>query len=221
MLADEQRRRIYDFVRRAGGPVTRDQVAEAVGISRKLAAFHLDKLAAGGLLETSFPRPAGLRRVGRSPKAYRPAGTDVRVSIPPRDHALLAGILLDTVRGPGSPGGAEAAKRIAASRGRELGEAERTAARPGRLGAERALTIASGSLERCGFEPARRGPGLLQLRNCPFHPLAEQARDLVCGINQAFLAGFLEGLGAASARAVLDPGPDRCCVELRSAGLAG
>ncbi|MBO0788607.1 MAG: winged helix-turn-helix transcriptional regulator, partial [Actinobacteria bacterium] len=67
MLADEQRRRIYDFVRRAGAPVTRDQVAGAVGISRKLAAFHLDKLAAAGLLETSFPRPAGLRRVGRSP----------------------------------------------------------------------------------------------------------------------------------------------------------
>lgn len=217
LLADDQRRRIYACIRDASAPVTRDQVAAAVGISRKLAAFHLDKLAAAGLLETSFPRPAGLRRVGRAPKAYQPAGTDLRVSIPPRDHALLAGILLDAVRSPASPGAPAAALRIAASRGRKLGEAERAAARPGRLSAERALTLASGFLERCGFEPARSGPDLLRLRNCPFHPLAAGARDLVCAINQAFLAGFLEGLGAGAARAVLAPGPDRCCVELRSA----
>ena len=44
------------------------------------------------------------------------------------------------------------------------------------------------------------------------------ARDLVCGINHAFLTGFLDGLGAASATAVLNPAPGHCCVELRAAG---
>jgi predicted ArsR family transcriptional regulator len=212
---------VHAFIRRADGPVTRDQVAAAVGISRKLAAFHLDKLAEVGLLRTSFARPGGLRRVGRAPKAYEPAGTDVRVSIPPREHAVLASILLDAVLGTGRAGAWQAALRVARQRGRELGRAERAAARPGRLGTERALTLADGFLERSGFEPVRAGPTLTLLRNCPFHPLAAQARELVCGINQAFLGGFLEGFGADSVTAVLNPSPPNCCVELRAASAAG
>ena len=61
---------------------------------------------------------------------------------------------------------------------------------------------------------------MVRLRNCPFHLLTDQARELVCGINQAFLAGFLDRLGAVSATAVLDPSPGRCYVELRAAGAA-
>ena len=84
VLTDDLRRRMYAFIRRADGPVTRDEVAAEIGISRKLAAFHLDKLAAAGLLRTSFARPGGLRRAGRTPKRYEPADVDVQVSIPPR-----------------------------------------------------------------------------------------------------------------------------------------
>jgi predicted ArsR family transcriptional regulator len=217
VLADDLRRRMYAFIRRADEPVTRDQVAAEVGISRKLAAFHLDKLAAAGLLQTSFGRPGGLRRAGRSPKRYQPADVDVQVSIPPREHTLLAGILVSAmVTAPGD-GASQAAVRAAEQRGRELGQAERAASRPGRLGTERALTLASGFLDASGFEPVRAAPAMVLLRNCPFHPFADQARDLVCGINHAFLSGFLDGLGAASVAAVLSPRPGHCCVELRAA----
>ena len=85
------------------------------------------------------------------------------------------------------------------------------------LGAERALTVASGFLERSGFEPVRAAPTKVLLRNCPFQPMAAQAPELVCGINKAFLTGFLDGLGAVSATAVLNPGAGHCCVELRAA----
>ena len=86
--------------------------------------------------------------------------------------------------------------------------------RPGRLSTERALTLASEILEGGGFEPARELPTLLQLRNCPFHPLAAKAPDLVCGINHAYIAGLIDGLGAATIEAVLAPAPGSCCVEL-------
>jgi predicted ArsR family transcriptional regulator len=218
VLSDDLRRRMYAFIRRADGPVTRDEVAGEVGISRKLAAFHLDKLAAAGLLRTSFARPGGLRRAGRTPKRYEPAEVDVQVSIPPREHALLAGILVNAMNSTADDTAAQAAFRAASERGRALGQAERTAARPGRLGAERALTVASGFLERSGFEPVRAAPTKVLLHNCPFHPLAAQAPELVCGINQAFLSGFLDGLGAVSATAVLNPAAGHCCVELRAAG---
>src|SRR5215470_19556970 len=140
VLADDLRRRMYEFIRRADGPVTRDEAAAAVGISRKLAAFHLDKLVDAGLLEAGFARPAGLRRAGRASKVYAPADVDVQVSIPPRDHAVLADILVGAVTA--AEDARRAALRVADERGHELGSAERARLRPGRLGAERARTLA-------------------------------------------------------------------------------
>ncbi|HEY1323717.1 MAG TPA: transcriptional regulator [Streptosporangiaceae bacterium] len=217
-LADDLRHSMYAYIRRAGHPVTRDEAATAVGISRKLAAFHLDKLVDAGLLETSYGRPGGLRRVGRAPKVYQPAELDVQVSIPPRDPELLAEILLEAILAENGPGAREAALRAAAERGRQLGMAERDRARPGRLGPERALTLTGAFLERSGYEPARAAPDLLLLRNCPFQPLAGRAPEFVCGINHALLDGFLEGLRAPSAVAAnLRPRPGACCVELCAA----
>src|SRR3954469_23443868 len=84
-LADESRRRMYAFIRAARRPVTREEAAASVGISRKLAAFHLDKLVEVGLLHYRFGG-GGPARVGRRPKVYEPADTDIQVSIPARRH---------------------------------------------------------------------------------------------------------------------------------------
>ena len=37
---------------------------------------------------------------------------------------------------------------------------------------------------------------MIRLRNCPFHQLAEQHRDVVCGMNLALIEGLVAGLGA-------------------------
>ncbi len=217
VLSDDLRRRMYAFIRRAGHPVTRDEAAASVGISRKLAAFHLDKLVAAGLLTADYANLTGLRRVGRVPKVYEPAVLDVQLSIPQREHGLLAGILLEAVLRSGDHADARhTALDAATQQGRLLGEAEGSSVR-GRLGAERALTVAEQVLERHGFEPVRCGATLLRLGNCPFHPYAARATDLVCGINHAFLTGFLEGLGASRVQAVLVPRPGACCVEIGAA----
>ena len=226
VLDDELRRGMYHFIRAARRPVTRDEAAAAVGISRKLAAFHLDKLVDAGVLKADYQPVTGIRRVGRAPKVYQPVDADIRISIPRRHHDLLADILLAAVLAddaPGSDGVGEretaggAALRVAAERGRGIGRAEHERTRPGRLGVERALTLAVALLTRHGFEPVREAPGCVRLYSCPFHPLATTARELVCGINHRFLAGVLDGLGAASSvSAVLDPRTGPCCVELRA-----
>ncbi|MFD8492324.1 helix-turn-helix transcriptional regulator [Amycolatopsis sp. NPDC059657] len=204
---------MYAFIRQARRPVTRDEAAASVGISRKLAAFHLDKLVEAGVLRSGYEH-AG--KVGRAPKVYRPSGVDIRISIPPRQHDVLADILLDAVLTEREGETArDAALRCAYARGSALGEAERERLRTGRLGAERALTVAAGILQRAGFEPAREAPTCVRLRNCPFHPMAAKAPGLVCGINQAFLSGLLGAL-EAPAEAVLSPRPGECCVELRA-----
>jgi predicted ArsR family transcriptional regulator len=212
-LEDDSRRGMYAFIRRERRPVTRDEAAAAIGISRKLAAFHLDKLVEAGVLRAGY-LAGGVRRVGRAPKVYQPTDVDIQVSIPQRQHDVLAGILLDAVLTENATAGA---LRVAHEHGEEIGSTERAKARPGRLGAERALTLLTGLLARYGFEPARQAPTTVRLRNCPFHPLAGQAPELVCGLNQAFCAGVLAGLDTAAVEAVLAPQEGECCVELRSA----
>ena len=215
-LHDDVRAALHAFVRANDTPVTREAAAAAVGISRKLAAFHLDKLVAAGLLRARIDS-LGDRRVGRTPKVYEPAGTDIAVCVPPREPEVLAAILVDAVLTERPDERArDAVGRVAQAHGHEIGAAERRRLRPGRLGAERATTAVSTLLERHGFEPARVDQ-VLRLRNCPFHPFAGAAPELVCGLNREFLAGVIEGLGADSAiEAVLAPRQDACCVELRA-----
>ena len=216
VLDDRLRRGMYAFIRAARRPVTRDEAAACVGISRKLAAFHLDKLVAAGLLRARYAA-LGARKVGRAPKVYEPTDCDVTVTIPPRQHDLLAELLLEAVASAARDETAEqAAIRVAGERGRELGRQERTQHRAGRLGAERALTIAHGVLARHGFEPEWESPTCVKLRNCPFHALVARAPALVCGMTLALVEALLEGLSAASVRAMLVPTRGECCVELRS-----
>lgn len=52
------------------------------------------------------------------------------------------------------------------------------------------------------------------LANCPFHTLARQQTELVCGLNQTFIDGLLRGLGNQTVAAVLAPTHGTCCVHL-------
>ncbi|WP_425246166.1 helix-turn-helix transcriptional regulator [Streptomyces sp. NEAU-NA10] len=215
VLSEDSRRRMFTFIRRAGRAVTRDEAAASVGISRKLAAFHLDKLVDAGLLRARFETPGGIRKVGRRPKVYEPTDAQITVSIPDRRHELLADLLLDAVLTERADENAtQAALRTAEQRGRQMGEAARGESRPGRLGPERGLTACERLLDEYGYEPVRETPTRLRLRNCPFHPLAGKAPDLVCGMNQAFLSGYLNGLQVNGVQAVLVPEPGECCVRL-------
>ena len=224
LLADELRQRLYRFVAAQPGPVTRDEAAAAVGISRKLAAFHLDKLTAAGLLEATAPDPASRRPgPGRTPKAYQPAATELAITIPQRRYDLLGDVLAQAIVADGSASSARrAAHQLARDRGQVLGERVRADRRLGRLGPERALTIMGELLAACGYAPARAPTQLqLLLRNCPFQQLARRAPELVCGLNQEFLAGLLAGLRSRRVDAVLQPDaaadPTRCCVVLQEA----
>lgn len=218
VLADESRGVMYDYIRRQPHPVTRDEAAAEAGISRKLAAFHLEKLVGAGLLHAEpQPPPTGARRrPGRVPKAYRPTGAELSVSIPERRLDLLGEVLVDAVAAVADAGAVrEAALAVAHQRGTEFGVAERTERRLGRTGAERALHLARGVLERMGYVPYRADDGALRLRNCPFHPLAARQRELVCAMNRELIDGLLRGLGNTTVGAALAPRPGECCVELR------
>ncbi|MGH2748810.1 MAG: helix-turn-helix transcriptional regulator [Actinomycetota bacterium] len=218
-LGDDLRNAMYQFIRRAGRPVSREDAAAEVGISRKLAAWHLDKLVEKGLLRAHYARLPGRSGpgAGRSSKLYEPSEVEIEISIPPRRYDLVGRILVDAME-DARPGESprEAARRVATSFGLRLGAEFRreTGLRP--PGPERTLTVAEQILAGYGYEPHRNAAGEVGLRNCPFHHLARQAPDLVCGLNQAFIDGVLRGLGNNSVDAALEPKPGQCCVNLRA-----
>ena len=218
-LEEPLRRRIYEFVRRARRALTRDDVAAELGISRKLAAFHLDKLLSRGLLRTHYARPPGRSGpgAGRSAKFYEPSDVDIEVTIPERRYDVAGSLLVEAVRSE-APGerARDAALRVAREHGLALGQDVRRERRLRPLGPERALAVAQDVLEEHGYEPYRDDPRVLALRNCPFHALAKQSRDLMCGMTQAFIDGLLRGLGNDSVEAVLECKPGDCCVTLRA-----
>ncbi|WP_248963123.1 helix-turn-helix transcriptional regulator [Sphaerisporangium perillae] len=192
-LHDPVRRALYDFVAAQGREVGRDEAARAAGVSRTLAAFHLDKLVESGLLETGFRRLSGRAGPGsgRPAKVYRRSPVERQVSVPPRDYRTLALVLAEAVDALGAEEAAENAAR-------RLGERAKAADLRETLG------------ER-GYEPYDED-GVVRLRNCPFHVLAEERPVLVCSLNLALCQGLLSALGDPRVSARLDPRPGECCV---------
>ena len=54
------------------------------------------------------------------------------------------------------------------------------------------------------------------LTNCPFDALAREHTALVCGLNEEFVGGLIEGLGCTGWQPCLEPAPGTCCVRLRA-----
>jgi predicted ArsR family transcriptional regulator len=218
-LEDDVRRRLYLFIRAQGRPVSRDEAAKEAGISRKLAAFHLEKLVDRGLLKTQYTRPPARTGpgAGRPPKMYEPSDLELGASLPERRYDIVGEILVEAIQSR-SPDESinQAARRIARETGHELGREVRRSGNRHPAGPERALSVARDVLRRHGFEPYESTAGDLALRNCPFHALSQRSPELVCGLNQALIDGLLRGLGNETVDAALEPQPGQCCVKLRA-----
>jgi predicted ArsR family transcriptional regulator len=218
-LGDPLRRALYRHVAERGLPVSRDDAALAVGISRPLAAYHLDKLVDDGLLEARYQRRGGRRGpgAGRPAKHYVRADRQIELSLPARDYAALAELLAGAVEADHSGAAQTALNRAAASLGAELGE--EAAGHPWADGhPDQVLAALRQTLADRGYEPYDDADGAIRLRNCPFDRIAAHHRQLVCGANHAMLQALTDHLGGdPPVQAVLDPQPGRCCVVLTRA----
>ena len=50
-------------------------------------------------------------------------------------------------------------------------------------------------LNDCGYQPRADRDGQIELRNCPFHSLSEEHRDVVCSLNLHLIKGVLDAGG--------------------------
>ena len=191
VLADPVRRDLYEYVADAGHEVGRAEAADALGVARTLAAFHLDKLVDAGLLEVAHRRLTGRSGpgAGRPAKVYRMAVREHLASVPPRDYRGLAMLLAEAVEAASAEEALKAAARRVPADPRE----------PVEVLAER------------GYRPYRDG-GVIRSRNCPFRALSEEFPVLVCAMNHALIGALLGG----GAQVRLDPRPGECCVVVEN-----
>jgi predicted ArsR family transcriptional regulator len=217
-LAEPQRRALYQFIVDRGDAVSKDEAAAAMGVARSVAAFHLDRLVADGLLTTEFRRLTGRQGpgAGRPAKLYRRAEREVSVSLPARQYDLAAALLATAVNDATRTATpvADALTRVANERGRALGDQARKSA--GKRPSRRALLNAALTvLREQGYEPTRKGSEVV-LANCPFHALVEEQRELVCGMNHDLLCGMSDAVGDDLLTARLVPSDGNCCVRLNT-----
>jgi predicted ArsR family transcriptional regulator len=205
LLQDPARRSLYDFVVAAGRAVSRNEAAQAVGVQRTLAAFHLDRLASAGLLDVAYRRAGGRSGpgAGRPAKVYSRTSIERAVSVPPRDYGRAAQVLADAVERSGAEAALyEAARAQGISAGRSVAH----------LAPGSRLDDLERDLTERGYEPYV-DETTIRLRNCPFEALAQTFPVVACGMNLALLNGLLAGAelgGTTEAR--LAPRAGECCV---------
>jgi predicted ArsR family transcriptional regulator len=204
-LGEPARRALYSYVSAQGRPVSRDEAADATGMKRPTAAFHLERLVEDGLLDVGFARLSGRTGpgAGRTAKLYSRARRQIEVSLPPRRYEIAGDILACAV---------EEAQRSPVT---VEDAVARAAAQAGRRMAAGAASL-DDVLASVGYEPRTAETGVTHLANCPFHDLAVRHPELVCALNLHLLGAALDELGVP-ARARLDPpGPagGRCCVTI-------
>lgn len=215
-LDEPTRRRLYDHVVGKRAPVSRDGAAAALELPRTTAAFHLDRLVELGLLEVVYERRTGRSGpgAGRPAKLYLRSGCDVSVSLPQRHYDLAGRLLAAAVQEAQDSG--QSPRAVLDRHAQQFGAGlARSAAAAGHDPAD--LRTVLTLLAEQGYEPYVDGATVV-LVNCPFHVLAQEHTELVCGMNLRLLDGLLAELAVPGVAAELCPAAGHCCVRLRHTG---
>ncbi|HEY1157754.1 MAG TPA: transcriptional regulator [Arthrobacter sp.] len=204
-LRDRTRRALFDYLRQAGRPIGRDELANALQLPRAVAAAQLDRMAREGILAVSFSKPGpGGPGTGRPSKQYAAATTEVLASVPERSYELIGDLIATAAeRSMGNKQSMEQNMRsVGLEKGQELGQAH---------GSIEAV------LEATGYSPLTNENGTIEFANCPFHRLALNHPSLVCCLNGALLEGALNGCKDTTRNVELvaaGHGQGECCARL-------
>ena len=191
-LGDPALRTTVLLVRAAPKPLTADDVAERLEVSRSVARWRLERLVDAGLATVGFERRSG--RVGpgagRPAKIYAAAPETHAVEFPRRHYETLVARLLDELQ---QRGRARQLDHVGYTFGLELAQAARL--RPG-AGARASLERLCRGLGRLGFhaavESVSDAEAVIVSATCPLRPVVVSDGDA-----RALDTGMWRGLVAA------------------------
>jgi predicted ArsR family transcriptional regulator len=210
-LGDNTRYAIYLELARSSRPLTTAEVAETLALHPNTVRPHLERMREVGLLEVETEARGA---VGRPQHRYSLAADAPSLGLEPPTFPVLARMLL-TLAGSAQLGAEEAIEA-----GREQGQADAEDERKARrTSSASCLERLVARLDALGFDPALvedHGASTVAFLHCPFRELAEAHPDLVCGLHQGLVEGFVAGTGGARVTAfhsLFDRTP--CQVSLR------
>ena len=158
-----------------------DEAAATLELPRTTAAFHLDRLVDEDLLDVVYQWRTGRTGpgAGRPAKLYRRSDHHVTVSLPQRRYDLAGRLLCSALEHAERSGQSPRAllHQCAYQMGKEIGKKA-----CGTAGNHETRDTAVQVLEAYGFEPRIEGDNVTFV-NCPFHTLAQEYTELVCGMN--------------------------------------
>jgi predicted ArsR family transcriptional regulator len=188
--AGASRQRILHLLREAPAGLGVQTLAERTGLHANTVRFHLERLAADGLVD---------RQVEERGEPGRPRLTFTAAPRPDpsrdrRNYQLLAEILTSYVTGTAADP-AQAATAAGRTWGQYLTE------RPPpyrRVTEEEAVTRLLGILDAIGFAPERAPDDerTVLLPHCPFREIAAEHREVVCSIHLGLMQGALAEMRA-------------------------
>jgi predicted ArsR family transcriptional regulator len=201
---------VLDMLHAADRSLGVREVAQRMGLHPNTARFHLEGLVDAGLAvrQAEDRKTPGRPSIGYLPTADSAAGQ--------RRYRLLAEMLASLITGTVPEPGAAAAEA-----GRAWG-AYLTQQPPPyqRVTAAEAVAKLTATMEEMGFAPqlAADGEGRYQLRlhQCPFREVAEQHRDVICGLHLGLMRGAFDLMRAPVTADRLDPfvEPSLCVARL-------
>ena len=192
-LGDNTRYAIYLELARSSRPLATAEIAETLDLHPNTVRPHLERMRDVGLLAIETDARG---TVGRPQHRYSLAADAPSLGLEPATFPVLARMLL----------------RVAAAGGLGTDEAVEAGRDQGQADAE--VAIAAGDvpclaglvsrLDELGFDPAvaidteaGEGAATVAFTHCPFRELAEANPEIVCGLHQGLVEGFVLTVGGA------------------------
>jgi predicted ArsR family transcriptional regulator len=225
-LAGESRVRVLEALRRSGS-ATVPELSEVVALAPNTVRLHLDQLVDAALVVRERAEPSGRGR----PRLVYTAVADADVT--EGAYRELARLLAETLASVG-PAAEGAAMRTGRTWGTEL-VAQNPDADVPPAGSTNGSTNAGKTndssrdegrgqvvalMDDLGFEPRLSDGGdVIEMFHCPFHQVAQQHSDVVCGLHLGLMQGALQQLGSAVRATRLEPfATPRMCLAHLGAG---
>ena len=207
VLASISRVAVLETLRETGGPMGVRELAERMNLHNNTVRKHLDLLVENGF--ATRLRDSVARR-GRPRYVYAAAPDSSPSEARLRNYRLLASVFAAYLHDADDPQAAaeEAGRRFGARSVDEAGIGD---------GPSAALERVVRMLDDIGFQPELAPGGAeIRLRHCPFHELARDRQEVVCGIHLGLIRGALQQLGAPEEALRLVPfvTPSLCVVQI-------
>jgi len=211
VLASISRVAVLEMLREVGGPMGVRELAERMNLHNNTVRKHLDLLVENGF--ATRLRDGAARR-GRPRYVYVASPESSPSEAQLRNYRLLASVFAAYLHDADDPQAAaeEAGRRFGARSVDGAGDDAGIGAGPS-AALERVVRM----LDDIGFQPELAlGGSVIRLRHCPFHELARDRQEVVCGIHLGLIRGALQQLGAPEEALRLVPfvTPSLCMVEI-------